>query len=83
MHACIPAIVGMRRREIPAEIRSTFDNFSARVSYGVQALDKGALRGVIENLSDEDVAQSITDMLVMYDAITRYQPIGEHMHRNP
>ncbi len=81
--ACVPSLVLLRRKEIPAEVRTMFDCWSARLSHGAPMLSGASLRQHIAAMNEYEVSVCIADMLAIYDAITRYQPTQEAELRTP
>jgi|GEM_PF-1493939 len=71
--ACGPALLGMKRKEIPRESRLDFDTL-LHLMGADWARDAVGAAELVERLSDPEVAQAAAKVLAIYDQLTRYQP---------
>ncbi len=69
-------IVRLRRKELPAEVRASFDLLTARLHYPGPAASAAALHQSIDAMSDDEVSTSVADIMHIYDTVTRYMPAG-------
>lgn len=83
--ACGPALLGMKRKEIPRESRLDFDTL-LHLMGADWARDAVSAAELVERLSDPEVAQAAGKVLAIYDQLTRYQPTrpaSDDMHGPP
>jgi hypothetical protein len=71
--ACGPALLGMKRKEIPRESRVDFDTL-LHLMGADWARDAVGASDLVARLSDPEVAQAAAKVLAIYDQLTRYQP---------
>jgi hypothetical protein len=71
--ACSPAMLGMKRKEIPREVRAEFDAL-VRLLGSDWERGAGGVVVQVDGLSDPEVAQAAAKVLAIYDQLTRYQP---------
>ncbi|NGZ84754.1 hypothetical protein [Duganella aceris] len=71
--ACGPALLGMKRKEIPREARADFDALIQLLGNDWER-NPGGIALLVDGLSDAEVAQAVAKVLTIYDRLTRYQP---------
>lgn len=71
--ACGPALLGMKRKEIPREARGEFDALIHLIGAD-WTRDAASTTEMVHRLSDLEVAQAAAKVLAIYDQLTRYQP---------
>jgi hypothetical protein len=83
--ACGPALLGMKRKEIPREARADFDTL-IHLMGADWARNAASAADLVDRLSDPEVAQAAAKVLAVYDQLTRYQPtrtVFDEMHGLP
>lgn len=81
--ACGPAVLGIKRKEIPREARADFDLLLRLMDSQVGARCTG---DAVDRLSDSQVALAVGKVLALHDHLTRYQPTQtafDEMHGQP
>lgn len=73
--ACIPHLVDLKPKDLPAEIRSEFAKLMRDFSIGSPRIEKNTLASTIEALQEAEITAITASVIRMHDAITRYQPI--------
>jgi hypothetical protein len=65
----------LTQKDLPTEAHAAFERINFIVYGGIAAADMAVLASAINRMNDVELAGAITDVIVLYDAVTRYQPI--------
>lgn len=80
LSACSPSLVGLPRKELPDEIRGVYDSFTSRL--GTFPRPRAAdLRNVIGSADDAMIDELVDSILLIHDALARYQPTWANLGR--
>jgi len=76
-HACSTEMLQMKRKEIPQEVRAEFDALLQLIgkNWTTTAVAPSG-PALVRALNEAQIAQAAAKMLVIYDQLTRYQPIS-------
>lgn len=73
--ADIQTLLDLKHKDLPIEIRPTFDRLSLQVSHSNRSASRKELNATIDAMADRELAKIIADVIHMHNILTGYQPV--------
>jgi hypothetical protein len=73
--AYAPAMIGLRRRDIPVEVHPTFDRLTLSLRAGRYGGDIQDVKTAIDVMPEVEVSAAIIDLITLHEAVAAYQPL--------